>query len=84
MHFEFPPPSELPTSSLLQLLDASFAYPGRDDFGLRDLNIGIDMGSRVAIVGPNGAGKTTLMNLLAGDCAACSGAARLPVPDQAV
>ena len=33
---------------------------------LQDLNIGVDMGSRVAIVGPNGAGKTTLMNLLAG------------------
>lgn len=33
---------------------------------LQGLNIGIDMGSRVAIVGPNGAGKTTLMNLLAG------------------
>ena len=32
----------------------------------QDLNIGVDMGSRVAIVGPNGAGKTTLMNLLAG------------------
>ena len=34
---------------------------------LQNLNIGVDMGSRVAIVGPNGAGKTTLINLLAGD-----------------
>jgi ATP-binding cassette subfamily F protein 1 len=64
--FEFPDPTEL-TPPLLQLMDASFKYPGREDFGLQDLNIGIDMGSRVAIVGPNGAGKTTLMNLLAGD-----------------
>eukprot|EP00889_Picochlorum_renovo_P001733 jgi/Picre1/28763/NNA_004162.t1 len=64
--FEFPEPTEL-TPPLLQLMDASFKYPGREDFGLKDLNIGIDMGSRVAIVGPNGAGKTTLMNLLAGD-----------------
>lgn len=40
--------------------------PGREDFGLKGVNIGIDMGSRVAIVGPNGAGKTTLMNLLSG------------------
>ena len=66
VRFEFPEPSELPSSSLLQLIDADFKYPGRDDFGLQGLNIGIDMGSRVAIVGPNGAGKTTLMNLLAG------------------
>ena len=64
--FEFPEPTEL-SPPLLQLIDADFKYPNRDDFGLKDLNIGIDMGSRVAIVGPNGAGKTTLMNLLAGD-----------------
>jgi energy-coupling factor transporter ATP-binding protein EcfA2 len=40
---------------------------GRDDFGLQNINIGIDMGSRIAIAGPNGAGKTTLMNLLSGE-----------------
>lgn len=33
---------------------------------MRNINIGIDMGSRIAIAGPNGAGKTTLMNLLSG------------------
>ncbi|KAL6782065.1 hypothetical protein ACKKBF_B10535 [Auxenochlorella protothecoides x Auxenochlorella symbiontica] len=66
VHFEFPEPTEL-TPPLLQLIDASFKYPGREDFGMRDLNVGIDMGSRIAIVGPNGAGKTTLMNLVAGD-----------------
>jgi len=65
VHFEFAQPTELPPP-LIQLIDVDFKYPGRDDFGLQDLNIGIDMGSRVAIVGPNGAGKTTLMNLLAG------------------
>eukprot|EP00891_Asterochloris_glomerata_P000400 jgi/Astpho2/400/Aster-03452 len=64
--FEFPEPTEL-QPPLIQLNDVSFKYPGREDFGLKDLNIGVDMGSRVAIVGPNGAGKTTLMNLLAGD-----------------
>lgn len=66
VRFEFPEPTELPPP-LLQLIDADFKYPGREDFGMRDLNVGIDMGSRVAIVGPNGAGKTTLMNLVAGD-----------------
>jgi ATPase subunit of ABC transporter with duplicated ATPase domains len=39
---------------------------GRDDFGLQNVNVGIDMGSRICVVGPNGAGKTTLMNLLSG------------------
>ena len=48
----------------MQLTDVDFKYPSRDDFGLKNLNIGIDMGSRVVIVGPNGGGKTTLMNLL--------------------
>ena len=56
VRFSFPTPSELPPP-LIQLIDVSFKYPGREDFGLKDLNIGVDMGSRVAIVGPNGAGK---------------------------
>ncbi len=46
---------------------------------LQDLNIGVDMGSRVAIVGPNGAGKTTLMNLLAGQCLLMAAALSVPV-----
>lgn len=41
----------------LPSMAGSFKYPGRDDFGMKNMNIGIDMGSRVAIVGPNGAGK---------------------------
>lgn len=73
--FEFPEPTELPPP-LLQLIDADFKYPNRDDFGLKNLNIGVDMGSRIAIVGPNGAGKTTLMNLLAGDLEPTNGEQR--------
>ena len=74
--FTFPPPTDLPSASLLQLVDAGFQYPGRADFALDGLNIGVDMGTRVAIVGPNGAGKTTLMNLLAGDLTPTSGEQR--------
>ena len=33
----------------------------------RDLDFGIDLDTRVALVGPNGAGKSTLLKLLAGD-----------------
>lgn len=54
--FHFPEPTEL-NPPLMQLMDVTFKYPGRDDFGLEEVNVGIDMGSRVAIVGPNGAGK---------------------------
>lgn len=75
VNFEFPEPSEL-TPPMLQLIDANFQYPGREDFAMSDLNIGVDMGSRVAIAGPNGAGKSTLMNLIAGDLDPVSGESR--------
>merc|ERR1711879_142177 len=39
------------------------ARPGEDIF--RDLNFGLDMQTRIALVGRNGAGKTTLLHLLA-------------------
>lgn len=66
VEFHFPEPTEL-TPPLLQLIEVSFSYPNRPDFKLSDVDVGIDMGTRVAIVGPNGAGKSTLLNLLAGD-----------------
>ena len=73
--FDFPQPTEL-TPPLLQLLDVGFSYPGKEDFGLKDINVGVDMGTRVAIVGPNGAGKSTLLNLLAGDIEPVTGEGR--------
>ncbi|CAI8592081.1 unnamed protein product [Vicia faba] len=66
VEFHFPEPTEL-TPPLLQLIEVSFSYPNRKDFRLSNVDVGIDMGTRVAIVGPNGAGKSTLLNLLAGD-----------------
>ncbi|KAK1373450.1 ATP-binding cassette, subfamily F, member 1 [Heracleum sosnowskyi] len=66
VEFHFPVPTEL-TPPLVQLIEVSFSYPNREDFKLSDIDVGIDMGTRVAIVGPNGAGKSTLLNLLAGD-----------------
>jgi ATPase subunit of ABC transporter with duplicated ATPase domains len=32
-----------------------------------DVDLGVDMDSRVAIVGPNGTGKSTLLKLMTGD-----------------
>ena len=45
--------------------DVDFNYPGQPTL-FRNLNFGIDMASRVAIVGPNGIGKSTFLNLLVG------------------
>ncbi|KAJ0247006.1 ABC transporter F family member 4 [Hirschfeldia incana] len=75
VEFHFPEPTEL-TPPLLQLIDVSFCYPNRPDFRLSDVDVGIDMGTRVAIVGPNGAGKSTLLNLLAGDLVPSEGEVR--------
>ncbi|KNA10735.1 hypothetical protein SOVF_141680 [Spinacia oleracea] len=75
VEFHFPEPTEL-TPPLLQLMEVSFCYPNRPDFRLSDVDVGIDMGTRVAIVGPNGAGKSTLLNLLAGDLSPTEGESR--------
>jgi ATP-binding cassette subfamily B protein len=47
----------------LALRGVSFTYPNAD-FGLKNLNISIAPGEKIAIVGENGAGKTTLSKLL--------------------
>ncbi|CAH9096501.1 unnamed protein product [Cuscuta europaea] len=75
VEFHFPEPTEL-TPPLLQLIEVSFSYPNRPDFRLCNVDVGIDMGTRVAIVGPNGAGKSTLLNLLAGDLVPSEGEVR--------
>jgi ATP-binding cassette subfamily F protein 1 len=75
VEFHFPEPTLL-TPPLLQLIEVGFSYPGRPDFKLSSVDVGIDMGTRVAIVGPNGAGKSTLLNLLAADLAPTQGEAR--------
>ncbi|XP_012478112.1 ABC transporter F family member 4 [Gossypium raimondii] len=75
VEFHFPEPTEL-TPPLLQIMNVSFSYPNREDFRLSDVDLGIDMGTRVAIVGPNGAGKSTLLNLIAGDLVPTEGEVR--------
>lgn len=75
VEFHFPEPTEL-LPPLLQLIDVGFGYPSRPDFALHGIDVGVDMGTRVAIVGPNGAGKSTLLNLLAGDLTPTEGESR--------
>ncbi|KEG12649.1 ABC transporter [Trypanosoma grayi] len=62
VNFGFPCAGQLPPP-MLQFREVSFAYPNRDPL-FEDLELGIDMESRICLVGPNGAGKTTLTKLM--------------------
>ena len=44
--------------------NVSFKYPGAESYALKDLNLTIKAGERLAVVGLNGAGKTTFIKLL--------------------
>jgi ATP-binding cassette subfamily F protein 3 len=44
---------------------------------LRDVNLHVGFGDRVALIGPNGVGKTTLLRCIAGEIAPQAGALRL-------
>ncbi|MDE7230941.1 MAG: ABC transporter ATP-binding protein/permease [Oscillospiraceae bacterium] len=44
--------------------NVSFKYKGQDKYALKDLNLTLEAGRRLAVVGLNGAGKTTFIKLL--------------------
>lgn len=52
------------STPLIELERVHFGYPERPV--LRDVNLILNPGDRVALVGPNGAGKTTLLHVLVG------------------
>ncbi len=62
-------PSENPVMALnshgtVELVDASFAYPGADQPVLIDVSFLAQAGQTTAIIGSTGAGKTSLVNLI--------------------
>ncbi|MAR63721.1 MAG: ABC transporter permease [Rickettsiales bacterium] len=48
----------------IKILNVSFSYPDDEKNILKDINIEIKKGEKIALVGYSGAGKTTLLNLL--------------------
>lgn len=50
----------------LELRNVSFTYPGNDQPTIRNINVTVTPGEKVALIGLNGAGKTTLVKLICG------------------
>ncbi len=48
----------------IEFKNVSFRYTGSDDFALKDINLNLKVGERLAVVGQNGSGKTTFIKLL--------------------
>merc|ERR1712142_530863 len=72
--FRFPETSQL-QPPILGLYNASFHYPDQPPL-FKNVDFGIDMESRIAIVGPNGVGKSTFLKLMLGDLEPTKGEAR--------
>jgi len=66
-YFNFPPSEKL-SPPVLQFSNVSFSYSGKkEDHLYEDLELCVDLDSRIALVGPNGAGKSTLLKLMLKD-----------------
>ncbi len=48
----------------LQFDNVYFSYPGSQENALKDINLSLSPGERIAIVGPSGAGKSSLVQLI--------------------
>lgn len=57
-------PLALPKRYDLQLNDVSFRYQDRQGRVLKNINLTIPQGCKIAIIGPSGSGKTSLLHLL--------------------
>ncbi len=48
----------------IEFKNVSFAYPGAETMAVKNLNLKLKVGERLAVVGMNGSGKTTFIKLL--------------------
>ncbi|EON61376.1 ATP-binding cassette, sub-family F, member 3 [Coniosporium apollinis CBS 100218] len=71
VHFKFPPVEKL-SPPIIQMSGVTFGYT-KDNLLLRNVDLDVQLDSRIGIVGPNGAGKTTALKLLIGALEPTSG-----------
>lgn len=64
VHFKFPEVEKL-SPPIIQMSNVTFGYKP-DKILLRNVDLDVQLDSRIGIVGPNGAGKTTALKLLIG------------------
>ncbi|KAI0477635.1 P-loop containing nucleoside triphosphate hydrolase protein [Xylariaceae sp. FL0804] len=69
--FRFPEVEKL-SPPIVQMSGVSFGYSA-DNILLRNIDLDVQLDSRIGIVGPNGAGKTTILKLLIGKLSATRG-----------
>ncbi|GFF37791.1 uncharacterized ABC transporter ATP-binding protein C29A3.09c [Aspergillus udagawae] len=71
VHFKFPDVEKL-SPPIVQMSEVTFGY-SKDNLLLRNVELDVQLDSRIGIVGPNGAGKTTVLKLLTGQLQPTSG-----------
>ncbi len=49
---------------VIELKNVSFKYPEKEDYAIKNLDLKLKSGERIALVGMNGSGKTTMIKLL--------------------
>ncbi|KAH9515875.1 ATP-binding cassette sub-family F member 2 [Dermatophagoides farinae] len=73
--FYFPSCGTIPPP-VIMVQNVSFRYSDTTPWIYKNLDFGIDLDSRLALVGPNGAGKSTLLKLLCGELVPTEGLVR--------
>lgn len=75
LNFNFPSCGKVPPP-VIMVQNVSFRYSDDTPWIYKNLEFGIDLDTRLALVGPNGAGKSTLLKMLYGDLVPTSGMIR--------
>jgi len=73
--FYFPSCGPIPPP-VIMVQNVSFRYDDEKKWIYKNLDFGIDLDTRVALVGPNGAGKSTLLKLITGELVPSDGLIR--------